>query len=92
MTDLRYLEGPVGHHLQRQAEPVIARIVTAFGELDSKTQAAFLNALAKSLREGCPSELRAQKQLSFLADDLDNNGVWLVEELVEFLKLKAADG
>ena len=62
--------------------PIIPFAV-AFGEMDNHTQAEVLNAMGKAVRSVGPSDYHAEMQLCYILDDLNADGVWLANTLVE---------
>ena len=66
-------------------------IGAAFGESDAEEQAELINASGSAIFVDCGSQYRFEMQLSYLADELDENGERFILELAEMIKLRGAD-
>ena len=60
----------------------------AFADASDEEQAAFFNEFGRVITMGIRDEGKREMQLCYCADKLDKNGVWIVNALAEFAKLK----
>jgi len=60
----------------------------AFADTNDEEQAAFLNEFGRAMQMVIRNERNREMQLCYLADKLDKNGEWLVNEIAEFIKHK----
>jgi hypothetical protein len=59
-----------------------------FADASDEEQAAILNEMGRAFIMVMRNERNREMQLCYLADKLDKNGEWLVNELSEFIKHK----
>lgn len=65
--------------------PCIGRMLA---DAYDEEQAAALNEFGRLLILSCRGETKASTQLAYMADKMDKNGRWIVEELAEFCRIK----
>jgi hypothetical protein len=59
----------------------------AFAHADDLEQATFFNTFAFGMKQAM-KESNRDTQICYLTDHLDSNGIWLINEIHEYIKLK----
>jgi hypothetical protein len=60
----------------------------AFADSDSGMQASALNEIGRFMFMSCLGDSNMEKQICYIAYDLDNDGEHFIMQLSEFIKLK----
>lgn len=66
----------------------VKEIGVLFCDLHDTEQGEVLNSLGRSLVKGFGDAYKAEMQVCYLSDKLDADGIWLIEQIADFIKIR----